>query len=143
MENNSGTIFRRPVPVSFLADLDRLMGQPRQKTGRKERTFLLDVEERDGEYCITVELPGVSEEELEVVLDQKVLTIAVHPGDRSQTEGVRLLHRERVPFGGSRKISLPMASSSVEAELRDGLLMVVVRKEETARPKKIQIKRAE
>lgn len=143
MENNTGAIFRRPVPVGFLADLDRLIGQPKQPSKRKERSFLLDVEERDSEYVITVELPGVTDEELDVVLDQKVLTIGVSGREKAATEGSRTLHRERLPFGGSRKMSLPMASNAVEAELRDGILSVTVRKEETARPKKIQIRRAE
>ncbi len=83
---------------------------------------------------------GLDPEKLEVSLQQNLLTIA---GERRAEvpEGAQVYRRER--FNGSfrRVMTLPedVDPDQVEANYKDGVLHVVVKRREESRPRKIEI----
>lgn len=95
----------------------------------------------DGEALyVEAELPGVNQEDLEILVVGNELTIK---GRRPPREGQNLTyHRQERGFGEfSRAISLPVEvdGDKVEAKLRNGVLMLRLPKAEAARPKKITV----
>ncbi len=105
----------------------------------------MNIEDRGNEIRVTAELPGVSDGDIEVTLDDDMLIIA---GEKRQEEEVdegsmRLVERA---FGRFRRaIQLPSAAdpSRVEAQFKDGVLTITVPKnvEQQSRQRHIEVKR--
>jgi HSP20 family protein len=104
----------------------------------------IDISERKDAYIVTAELPGVRPEDLDVSLEDGVLTIN---GERqfSQESSEQQWHRVERRYGAFRRtITLPTRTKAdeIEASFENGVLEVVVPKAEEARPRKIQIRGA-
>jgi len=112
----------------------RLAAEPSDGLGR------VALHESDDALHLSVDLPGVREGDLELTLQQEVLTLS---GTRevSQPEGFRPHLRERRPFSFTRSFSLPAAvdPEKTRARLEDGVLHVQLGKSEAARPRQITV----
>lgn len=102
----------------------------------------LDVEETDKEINVRVEIPGVSPEELNLSINDNTLVIA---GEKKQSEEKResgYLFQERRFGSFRREVPLPskVDAEDVQAEYKDGVLHVHLKKSQEALPKKIEIK---
>ena len=98
--------------------------------------------EEEGRWCVEMDLPGVKQEQLDITLDKNTLRIAA---ERTPAEVERKYWHEERGFGQiERLINLPetVDADSIEAELKDGVLMVVIGKKPEAQPRKISIKGA-
>ncbi len=101
----------------------------------------LDVAENGNEMVVIAELPGVKKDDIRITLQEGVLTIA---GEKrvSGLPDEAHQHRAERGFGKfSRSLSLPVAvdGSAVSAELKNGILRVVIPKAEEARPREIRV----
>lgn len=88
----------------------------------------VDTYEKDGAFIVKAELPGVETDDVQVSLDNGVLTIG---GTREEEKEVKEEHyhaRERFAGSFSRSFALPegVEASSVEASFQDGVLEVKV-----------------
>jgi HSP20 family protein len=96
--------------------------------------------EANGELFAEAEMPGVKQEELEVLVAGGELTIK---GQRpAPANGSQAFHRrERSAGAFQRTIRLPVDvdSTKVEATLRDGVLTITLPTAEAARPRKIPV----
>lgn len=96
--------------------------------------------ESNGELFAEAELPGVKQEDLEVLVAGGELTIK---GQRpSPTNGAQAFHRrERTAGAFQRTVRLPVDvdATKVEATLRDGVLTISLPTAEAARPRKIPV----
>jgi HSP20 family protein len=103
---------------------------------------LVNISEDDKEYRITAELPEVNIKDVKVTLENGVLTIAGERRMEKETKEQKyhLLERSHGTF--SRSFSLPGDAdpSKVNAEFKDGLLIVNVAKSEAAKPKQIEVR---
>jgi HSP20 family protein len=122
----------------------RAIGQGDQGEAAEARLWApaIDISERKDAYIVTAELPGIRPEDLEVSLEDGVLTIK---GERkfSQESSDQQWHRVERRYGAFRRtITLPTQTNAdeIEASFENGLLEVVVPKAEEARPRKIQIR---
>jgi len=102
----------------------------------------LDIAERNDAYVVTVEVPGIKPEELDITIENGALTIS---GERRfETESKeQQFHRIERRYGAFRRsITLPnrVKADAVEASFEDGLLQVVVPKAEEAKPKRIEVR---
>ena len=102
----------------------------------------VDVQETDKAFLFTAELPGLGKDDVEITLEENLLTLS---GERELTEKEEgdTFHRIERAYGKfSRSFSLPsqVDSSKVEASFDNGLLTVAVPKSEQAQPRKIAIK---
>ena len=105
----------------------------------------MNIEDKGNEIRVTAELPGVSESDVEVTLDDDMLIIA---GEKRQEEevdegGMRLVERA---FGRFRRaIQLPFEPdpSQVDAQFRDGVLTITIPKnaEQRDRQRRIEVRR--
>lgn len=135
---------RFPVHES-LADtlVDDLFGS--FLTGRRDvepaRLLPLDVAENANELVVIAELPGVKRDQIKVTLQDGVLTVAGEKPLPGMPDDGRRHRAERVSGRFSRSLELPAAvdSSAVSAELKDGILRIVIPKAEEARPREIRV----
>jgi HSP20 family protein len=101
----------------------------------------LDVEETADGYTLHVELPGVPPEDVEVSLEENVLTISGERrfyADRSE-EDFRRIERHVGRFHRSVRMPDRVDGSGVTATAKDGVLTIHVPKAEEAKPRRIPI----
>ena len=120
-----------------------LHGQWQSATGASTRAWApaLDISEGKDAYGVTVELPGVKLDDLEITLEDGLLTIQGerHYANDSSEEQFRRVERRSGAF--RRSITLPahVVADEVNASMEDGVLRILVPKAEEAKPKRIQV----
>jgi HSP20 family protein len=102
----------------------------------------VDISERKDAYLVTVELPGLKPEDLDITMEDGLLTIQ---GERQFTSesSEQQFHRVERRYGAFRRsITLPaqVQAEQIEASFDDGVLQIVVPKMEEATPKRIQVR---
>lgn len=107
------------------------------------RTWLpaVDVKETDEALTLSAELPGIKKEDVEVSIENHVLTLS---GERKFEKDVQKenFHRIERAYGSfSRSFTLPtnVKTDKVEARFEDGLLIITLGKAEEAKPRKVEI----
>jgi HSP20 family protein len=102
----------------------------------------LDISERKDAYLVTVELPGLMAEDLDITMEDGLLTIQ---GERqfAHDSSEQQFHRVERRYGAFRRsITLPahVMAEGIEASFEDGVLQILVPKMEEATPKRIQVR---
>ena len=107
-------------------------------------TFMpsFDVEETEDAYQFIADLPGIRREDLDIQLAGNRLTIGGTRDATSTREQGKVYTQERSYGAFTRTFALPeeVESGKVVAELRDGVLRLMVPKSPEVRPQKIDIK---
>jgi HSP20 family protein len=101
----------------------------------------LDISEGKDAYLVTVELPGVKLDDLEITLEDGLLTILGERHFVSDSSEEQYHRVERSSGAFRRAITLPahVMADEVEASMEDGVLRILVPKAEEAKPKRIQV----
>jgi HSP20 family protein len=101
----------------------------------------VDVEETADEIVLNAEIPGVRREDLDIELEDGVLTIQGEKKDEEKQEGVQGLLYERRWGSFTRRFTLPRAvdAANITATYENGILTVRVPKAEEAKGRKIEI----
>ncbi len=101
----------------------------------------VDIKEEPNQFVIHADLPGVEIKDIEITLENGVLTLKGQRAieQKEETEQYRRVERVRGAF--LRRFSLPDAvdAEKVSAKCKDGVLEVLVPKRETAQPRRITI----
>jgi len=101
----------------------------------------VDIYEHDGNLVLKAELPGIEPKDVDVRVENNVLTLR---GERKFDAEVtrESCHRVERAYGTfSRSFTLPnvVDTASIKAEYKDGVLRVTMAKREEAKPKQIQV----
>ncbi len=101
----------------------------------------VDLEETKNDYIIHAELPGMNKKDIDISVENDVLTISGEKKERVQTKDSNCLISEIMSGHFSRSFRLPaqINSEKIEAKWDNGVLVVKIPKSEVAKPKKIQI----
>ncbi len=124
----------------FYNMIDSFFGEPWfTRYGRD--TFKVDVQQKDNEYLIEAELPGVSREEVDIDMADGNLQISVRREEKVNEEGKNYIHRERRYSSMSRTVYLADgASEGIRAKLDNGVLKVSVpRQKQKENTRRIEI----
>jgi len=103
----------------------------------------VDIEEADDKYVIKADLPGVDKKDIDVKLENGVLSIRGEKQTEKETgKGTKRHRTERFHGTFARSFTLPDAvkAEKVDASYKDGVLSLTIPKAEEAKPKSIDIK---
>lgn len=119
-------------------EFDRLIGRA---ASRNAWVPALDVRETEGGFEVTVDLPGMEPEDVDVTFENGVLTIS---GTRvfSKEDDEETYHRIERSFGTfARSVRLPRTADTekIEATFEKGVLNVSIPKSEAAKPRIIEV----
>jgi len=101
----------------------------------------VDIAERKDAYLVSVELPGIGIDDLEITFEGGLLTIQGErhiPHDSSEQK----MHRVERRYGTFRRsITLPthVMADAIEASFQDGVLQILVPKAAEVLPKRIAV----
>ena len=100
-----------------------------------------EIEELATEFLVTMELPGVKQEDVDVEFQDGVLTIRGEKSEVTERKEPQLLAWERSygKFQRSFVLPTPVDTDNIKAELKEGILKVNLPKTQTARGKKISL----
>ena len=136
----------------FLSNMDSLFNdflRPGSLFGRSMGEGLrdtwvpaVDVQETDKSFVFVAELPGLKKDDVEITLEDNLLTITGERTLEEKEEGETYHRIERAYGKFSRSFSLPSQAdnTNVKAGFDNGLLTIEIPKSEAAQPRKIEIK---
>ena len=119
----------------FYNMLDDFFSDGLMPTGRNllRDTFKIDIQEKDNEYLVEAELPGITKDEIDLNIDNDNLCIAVNRSEETNKDGKNFIHRERRATSMSRSIRLANAKlDEISAKLDNGILNITIPKAEKA-----------
>lgn len=124
--------FERMLPTR------RLMG--REDTGGAFAP-LMDVSENENEFVVTAELPGLSKDDIDVTVQDGVLTInAETKRERKEEKSGRVIRQERRYGRFVRSMRLGQIDEEhIRASYKDGVLELVLPKAAEAKPRRIDV----
>lgn len=101
----------------------------------------VDVKEDADAYTVHLDVPGVAQDKLQLMLQDNVLIIKGVKEKKTGDGAGRYRRVERSYGGFSRSLHLPRSvdGSAVTANLEDGVLEVTLPKREDARPRQINV----
>jgi HSP20 family protein len=115
-----------------------------QEQGQNEpvRRLSIEVSEKDTEYKVLVEIPGVKKEEIQVDIEGDVVSISAETrAEKDVKEGERVIHSERY-YGKllrSFRLGQEVDQTKASAKYTDGVLELVLPKKAAANAKRITI----
>lgn len=111
---------------------------------RSGRTYLpnVDIAERPDEFLVTADVPGARAEDIDVNYERGTLTIEARVERRQDPQRTDFLCREYGvgDFHRTFQIGEGIDASRIEAEVKDGVLVLHLPKAEAVRPRKIAVR---
>ena len=131
-----------------MATPQELPVQPKREAKKKqERTVpsaaylpATDIFETDQALTVIMEMPGVRKENVEINVENDVITVEGRI-DFSKYDGIRPVYTEYNVgnYVRSFQLSSKIEQGAISAELKDGVMTLVLPKAERAKPRKIAI----
>lgn len=102
----------------------------------------VDIAERENDFVVRMELPGVTKEDVKISMQEGILTVK---GEKKQERESKAsdYHRVERSYGSfQRSFTLPTAikAENIDASFSDGVLNIALPKAEEAKPKQIDVK---
>ena len=122
-----------------------LFDQPEQATRRDQTTRrwvpAMDLVETGDHYLLRADLPGLSQEDINIELDSNVLTVSGERRIEYQQDELGLSRLERGSGSFARSLTLPegVDPGAIEANFDRGVLEIRIPKPEQRRPHKVTI----
>jgi len=128
-------------------EIDRLFESPLAEMTRTSQQFLsgwmpaMDVHEDKDNLYVKAELPGMRKEDIDISIHDGVLTIAGERKEDQKYQQAEVYRAERFLGRFQRTFTLPTTvnADKVKASYKDGILLVVLPKAETVKPRQIEV----
>lgn len=100
-----------------------------------------DVQEEEARYVVTVDLPGMTKDDVEVTFENDVLTISGERKSASEQENGKLHRNERFFGKFTRSLRFPSDANreQIQATFKDGVLEIALPKSEEAKVRRIEV----
>ncbi|MGI9335670.1 MAG: Hsp20/alpha crystallin family protein [Gammaproteobacteria bacterium] len=117
----------------------RFVGEPAVEGGNWMPA--VDIREDGASYALAVDVPGVNPNDIEVTLEDGVLTIKGERKREYDEKGNGYTRTERVHGSFVRRFSLPetVNADAVTAKGKDGVLTIVIPKQAKVEPRRITV----
>ena len=112
------------------------------ESGGHDLVPVVDVSENENEFVVRAEVPGVRKEDVNVTVENGVLTISAESkSETEEKEGERVIRQERRygKYMRSLRLGVDIDESKVKAVHKDGVLQVTLPKAEAVKPKRISV----
>ena len=129
--------------VNMFDEFDRLFDSALPNTiASREWGVAVDVVENGDGYTVKATVPGIDVNDLEITLEDNVLTLKGEMKADEISEDSQYHVRERRFGSFSRRVRFPVLvnSDAVEASYENGILTLTVPKAEEVKPRRIEIK---
>lgn len=134
-------------PWSLLNQLQRELeraheGSPGEGSiATAEWTPTVDIKEDKDSFVIFADIPGVKPEDIDISMENGVLTIKGNKTSEARTEQEGYKRVERTYGSFYRRFSLPDTANAeaISAKSKHGVLEIVIPKREAVKPKKISV----
>jgi len=128
-------------------DINQLFDTNRPSEGRANNLFAsdwtpaVDVKEENDQFVIHADLPGVDPKDIDITLENGVLTLKGQRVSETKEEQENYRRVERMRGTFLRRLTLPdsVQVDKISARTKDGVLEVIVPKGEAARPRRISV----
>ena len=128
--------------------LNRLFEESQPGAGRSSElqygnwSPAVDLREEDGQYLLHADMPGMKKEDIDINVENNVLTITGERRFESEVQKDTYHRIERAYGKFVRSFTLPtrVLADKISAAYKDGVLEVSIPKAEESKPKKIAIK---
>ncbi len=102
----------------------------------------VDILERENEYTVNIELPGVNKDDVKITVENNVMTVRGEKKMEKESDEKNVHRTERTYGSFQRSFTLPthVKSDKIEASYNNGILTVTLPKAEEAKPKEIEVK---
>jgi len=141
------TTRRNENPFEMMRDLERAFDWPwfwRGAEGRPTEAlgaYPVDIREDDTNVYVEAELPGFKRDEIDVTMEQGVLTInAQRKIEEKKGEEQHLTERRFTRVSRSFRLPTPVDENKIEAHLEEGVLTLSLPKREEVKPRRIEVK---
>ena len=116
--------------------------QPRAERTRDKVTFTprVDIVETDRELLLYAELPGVKSEDVNLHYEKAELTLHAKVAPRLPQQGFMLKEYEEGDFYRAFTIHESIDAQKIEAQFKNGILLVHLPKVEAVQPRQISVK---
>jgi HSP20 family protein len=130
-----------------MTDQEVQVQQKREREKQQESTYptrvflpVTDIFESDDALEVVMEMPGVRKENVEVGVENNILTVSGRI-EFSKYEGLQPLYTEYNIGNYARdfRISNEINQEGIKAKLKDGVMTLVLPKSEKAKPRKIRV----
>ena len=121
------------IPRSFFLDdmFDNFL------TSKDTNSFKCDIYEKDGNYCIEMDAPGYTKDNIKIDCDNGYLTIKVSKSDESTDDGKNYIRKERSTREYQRTFYVgDVDTNDIKATFKDGILKIDLPKPEVVETKK-------
>ena len=140
-------MIRRDPFTDLRSTMDRLFDEGFSRPWRfintetYEASMPVEVSETDNELVVKAALPGVNPDEVDVTVNNDVLTIKAEHKETTE-EGKREFYRREIRYGAfNRSFTLPVKvdADQAEANYENGVLTLRLPKAASIRPKQIKV----
>ncbi len=137
----------RYEPFNLLNQIQRELDRYREgdetngRIATAEWAPAVDIKEEQDRFVIHADLPGVNPEDIDISMENGVLTIKGEKNTEAKTEKDNYKRVERIYGSFYRRFTLPDTADNeaISAKCKNGVLDVVIPKREAVKPKKISV----
>ena len=109
----------------------------------KEKTWVpaFDISENEKEYIVKAELPGIDAKDLDITLSEGILTVKGEKKQEKEDKGENYHRIERSYGSFQRSFYIPekVQTDKVDANYKDGILKLTLKKDKKSEAKKITV----
>lgn len=132
-----------PTLNRVLSDFFRQAG-PSSESGEEEVvattwTPAVDVRETDSALSLYVELPGIGKDDIDISLENGVLTVSGERKLEAEEDTYRRIERVYGKFSRTFRVPRDVDGTEVNAQFHEGVLVLELPKVEAAKPRQIEI----
>src|SRR5438094_4411128 len=125
--------------------INRVFGDGVGRTGEESNLTpwapAVDIYETENELVVKADLPDVNPQDLDIRVENNILTIRGERKFENKTNGEDYLRVERAygPFSRSFSLANFVKSDAIKADYQNGVLTLSIPKREEAKPKQIKV----
>lgn len=142
--NPEADVLRTRVDRLFNQMLGDLWSSPvsTEEVSTRRWSPAVDIRETDEALILTAELPGLTKEDVQITLENQVLTLSGERKFEKEAKGENFHRIERSYGAFTRAFTLPthVKTEKVDASFEHGVLTVTLPKMEESKPRRISIR---